>query len=90
MGLKIAAIEAPFEFNALHYATADLDPGDKKTGRRYNELEEGDFVELHIDHRMMGVGGDNSWGAKPHEPYLYYPNKTYRYRFRMNPVRAEE
>ena len=87
IGLKVDAIEAPFEFNALHYTTSDLDPGEKKTGRRYNELKEGDFVELHIDHRMMGVGGDNSWGAKPHEKYMYYPDKEYGYRFRIQPIR---
>ncbi len=90
IGLKVDAIEAPFEFNALHYATSDLDPGKKKTGRRYNELKEGDFVELHIDHRMMGVGGDNSWGAKPHEKYMYYPDKAYGYRFRISPLRSAE
>ena len=86
MGLKVAALYTPFEFNALPYATADLDPGEKKAGRRYNQLVEKDFVELHIDHRMMGVGGDNSWGAKPHEPYLYYPDRNYSYRFKLSPV----
>ncbi|MCX2718028.1 glycoside hydrolase family 2 TIM barrel-domain containing protein [Lentiprolixibacter aurantiacus] len=87
LGLKVTAIKAPFEFNALHFTTADLDPGEKKTGRRYNELVEGDFVELHIDHKMMGVGGDNSWGARPHEQYRYYPDREYRYRFNISPVR---
>ena len=85
-GLKVSAIYVPFEFNALSYATSDLDPGEKKAGRRYNQLEEGDFVELHIDHKMMGVGGDNSWGAKPHDPYRFYPDRDYSYRFKLSPV----
>lgn len=89
LGIKVSAIYTPFEFNALHYATSDLDPGEMKTGRRYNQLKEGDFVELHIDHKMMGVGGDNSWGAKPHEQYRYYPDKNYNYRFKLSPVRSE-
>lgn len=25
---------------------------------------------------MMGVGGDNSWGATAHEPYLIRPGKN--------------
>jgi len=86
IGLKVDAIEAPFEFNALHYATKDLDPGEKKAGRSYHKLKEGDFIELHIDHKMMGVGGDNSWGAKPHEKYRYYADKEYSYRFRIKPI----
>ncbi|MBT8302050.1 MAG: hypothetical protein KJO63_12000, partial [Maribacter sp.] len=45
---------------------------------------------LHIDHKMMGVGGDNSWGAKPHEQYRYYPDKDYSYRFKLSPVRLEK
>ncbi len=85
-GLKVAALYEPIEFNALPYATADLDPGEKKAGRRYDQLKEGDFVELHIDHKMMGVGGDNSWGAKPHDQYRYYPDKPYSYRFKLSPV----
>lgn len=86
IGLQLSAIYAPFEFNVLPYATTDLDPGEKKAGRCYNELKEGDFVELHIDHKMMGVGGDNSWGAKPHEQYRYYPDKDYSYRFKLSPI----
>ncbi len=30
-------------------------------------------VDMFIDYRMMGVGGDNSWGAIAHEPYLIRP-----------------
>jgi beta-galactosidase len=30
----------------------------------------------------MGVGGDNSWGALPHEAYQL-PARTYEYRFRL-------
>ncbi|GJM64473.1 hypothetical protein [Persicobacter diffluens] len=28
---------------------------------------------LEIDALHMGVGGDTSWGAKPHAQYLIYP-----------------
>ena len=90
MGLKVSAIYDPIEFKSLHYTTSDLDPGGTKAGRRYNQLKEGDFVELHIDHKMMGVGGDNSWGAKPHEQYRYYPDKDYGYRFKLSPVNLEK
>ncbi|MGY5355865.1 glycoside hydrolase family 2 TIM barrel-domain containing protein [Wenyingzhuangia sp. IMCC45467] len=85
MGFKIKAIENPIEFNALHHNTADFDPGTEKKLRTTADIVEKDFVELHIDHKMMGVGGDTSWGAKPHAPYMYYANKKYSFSFIIIP-----
>lgn len=33
----------------------------------------------------MGVGGDTSWGAKPHEKYQIFP-KGMNYEYTMLPV----
>jgi len=85
VGLKIKAHEIPIEFNALSYSTETLDPGARKLLVTPVDIEEGDFVEVHIDHKMMGVGGDNSWGAKPHEPYMFYANKVYEFSFSIIP-----
>jgi len=62
-----------------------LDPGTQKLLRTPLDVDEGDLVELHIDHRMMGVGGDNSWAAKPHDAYMYYADKEYKYSFSIIP-----
>ncbi|WP_258102839.1 glycoside hydrolase family 2 TIM barrel-domain containing protein [Marinoscillum sp. MHG1-6] len=86
VGLQVLALNQPLEFNALPYATSDLDPGENKKLRTPADLTEGDFVEVHIDHKMMGIGGDNSWGAKPHEPYMFYADKAHEYSFRILPV----
>ncbi len=86
MGLKIVAIDQPLEFNALHVATSQLDPGLKKQLRTPLDVKEADFVELHIDHKMMGLGGDDSWGSKPHQPYLMYANQEYKYAFTIVPT----
>ena len=86
MGLKVIAKNEPIGFSALHYSTATLDEGEQKTLRRTIDISEGDYVELHIDHKMMGLGGDNSWGAKPHWPYMLYANKTYTYGFSLQPL----
>ncbi len=85
LGLKVVAKEQALEFNALHYSTSDLDPGEEKLLRTPADIEEGDFIELHIDHKMMGVGGDTSWGAKPHKPYRFYTDKKYSYGFSIIP-----
>jgi beta-galactosidase len=38
-----------------------------------------------IDYKQMGVGGDDSWGARPHSQYQI-PAGKYAYSFRMKPV----
>ncbi|OHB67782.1 MAG: hypothetical protein A2Y77_05765, partial [Planctomycetes bacterium RBG_13_62_9] len=49
-----------------------------------HELPRRDFVTLNLDYRQMGVGGDDSWGARPHPEYTL-PAKAYSYRFRLKP-----
>ncbi len=39
-------------------------------------------VTINLDYRQMGVGGDNSWGAKTHPEYML-PSQPYSYRFRL-------
>ncbi|WP_370476761.1 glycoside hydrolase family 2 TIM barrel-domain containing protein [Tamlana flava] len=85
LGLKIIANKEVLEFNALHNSTSDFDPGKQKLLRTTADITEKDFVELHIDHKMMGVGGDNSWGAKPHPKYMYYANQVYNFSFTIMP-----
>ncbi|WP_111307886.1 glycoside hydrolase family 2 TIM barrel-domain containing protein [Confluentibacter sediminis] len=85
LGFEIVAQGAPLEFNALNYSTEDLDEGKTKRLRTPADIKERDFVEVHIDHKMMGLGGDDSWGAKPHAPYMYYADKDYQYSFSIIP-----
>lgn len=41
-------------------------------------------VLVHLDHRSMGVGGDNSWYPNVvHEEYTVSATRPYRFRFRM-------
>jgi beta-galactosidase len=70
--------------NALHYGTEDLN-----AGKHAFELPRRDYVTLDIDLRQQGVGGDDSWGAWPHEAFLI-PCQEYSYNFRLHPVRAGE
>ena len=51
------------------------------------DLPERDFVTLNIDHKQMGVGGDDSWSiaAIPHEPFRL-PAGLYNYRFVIRPI----
>jgi beta-galactosidase len=68
-------------FSALPYCYDDL-KGFRHGGRHLSDLESRPFVDLNIDYGQMGVGGDDSWGAKTHQQYTL-PAKEYRYSFTM-------
>ncbi len=58
----IEALNAPFGFNVWPYPQTMLE------GKAHMyELSEGDELTVNVDAVQMGVGGDNSWGARPHD-----------------------
>ena len=61
---------------------------DLERARHANELPERDTVTVNVDHKQMGVGADDGWGARPHPEYCL-PCQPYRYRFRMRPYGPE-
>ncbi len=83
-GVSITGLQ-PICFSALPYTAEDLDPGTTKKNQHPSDLNERDFISLHIDLKQRGVGGDNSWGAMPHAPYLL-TEKKYAYGFIIKPV----
>ncbi|MBT8462828.1 MAG: beta-galactosidase, partial [Gemmatimonadetes bacterium] len=79
------------DWSALRFLQEDLDEGPAKRGRHTYDVRPRDLVAVHLDYRQMGVGGDNSWGAQPLEPYLL-PVREYAYSFRLSllgPGRAD-
>ena len=67
-GLKITA-DKPFYASALHYDIAMLDEGDQKHQRHPSQLTKSAFTVLTLDSEHCGVGGIDSWGARPLEQY---------------------
>ena len=59
--------------SAWPYSMEDLEKA-----MHINELPRRDFITLNLDYRQMGVGGDDSWGARPHPEYTL-PAKPYSY-----------
>ncbi len=87
-GLLIVA-DSLIEFNALNNIVEDFDAGPNKDDKlmHVNDIKPRDLVEVHIDYRMMGLAGDNSWGARPYEQYLIKPDSEgYKYSFTLVPV----
>ena len=71
-----------FEFSALRYSPFEME----------NKLHPFELVKsantlLNINYKQMGVGGDDSWGAKPHDEFLIHPNSGYSYSYRIIPVK---
>ena len=77
VGLPLLSVSAwPYSMDDLEKAT------------HINELPMRDFVTLNLDYKQMGVGGDDSWGARPHPEYML-PAQAYGYRFRLTPYSSE-
>jgi beta-galactosidase len=77
-GAGLLAVGMPLlSVSAWPYSMADLE---KAT--HIHNLPRRDFVTLNLDYRQMGVGGDDSWGARPHPEYTL-PARPYSYRFRL-------
>jgi beta-galactosidase len=72
--------DSVMEFTARPYTMDDLEHA-----KHDMDLPVRDHVEVLIDHRQMGVGGDNSWGADVHPEYCI-PCKPYSYAFDIYPV----
>ena len=53
-----------------------------------NDITPRDFVEVCVDMKQQGVGGYDSWGARP-EPFHQIPaNRDYQWGFTLVPVRS--
>lgn len=83
-GVQITGSQ-PICFSALPYMTEDLDPGVTKKQQHPSDLNERKFISVHVDLNQRGVGGDNSWGAYPHNPYLL-TKKEYIYSYTIEPI----
>ena len=59
--VKVTALDAPVGFNAWPYSQSALE----KARHQWDRVGE-DAITVNVDAVQMGVGGDDSWGARPH------------------------
>lgn len=78
-GLSIEGIQ-PICFSAVNNLAEDLDPGLTKKQQHLTDIKPRSEVYLNVDLKQRGVGGDNSWGALPHQPYRLL-DKKYSYSY---------
>jgi len=78
-GVGLLAVGMPTSRKRL--ALDDAGAGKRQTYQRADARQD-DYVNL--DYQQMGVGGDDSWGARTHPEYTL-PPKPYSYRFLIRP-----
>ncbi|NIP26878.1 MAG: DUF4981 domain-containing protein [Phycisphaerae bacterium] len=79
-GVGLIAVGMPtIDVSAWPYTMEDLEKA-----RHVHELPQRDTITVNLDYKQMGVGGDDSWGARTHPEYTL-PAKTYGYSFRLTP-----
>jgi len=80
-GVGLMAVGEPtLNVGAKNYRDEDLEDV-----RHYYMMTRRPFVTVDLDLQQMGVGGDNSWGARPHPQYRL-PAKEYSYSYTLVPV----
>lgn len=80
-GLLISTVDnnEPIEFNTLYFT-----PNELSSGKRHPiDLVENKNIVLRVIGKQMGVGGDNSWGARPHEQYQLLSGEVQSFSFKF-------
>jgi beta-galactosidase len=70
----------PVCFSAINHSPESLDPGITKKQQHPSDLPPDQNVYVSIDLKQRGAGGDNSWGALPHDQYRLL-EKKYSYTY---------
>ncbi|ULO04983.1 DUF4981 domain-containing protein [Paenibacillus sp. 19GGS1-52] len=72
---------APLEINALPWSPEELEASD-----HVYKLPTSHKTVLRVNYKQMGVGGDDSWGARTHEQFTLLANRPYTFRFIVSPL----
>jgi beta-galactosidase len=85
-GIRIRGRQ-PLSTSAWNFPMEDIDYVPFDVERRHGgSIEKKEMVWLNIDHRQMGVGGDNTWGAQVHPEYTITPGEI-SYKFTIEAVK---
>lgn len=62
---------------------------DLNFSKHTDDIKRQDLVQLNIDMNQRGVGGDNSWGAKPQKEYQLNSSVKHQYSFYLIPYLSQ-
>lgn len=78
-GIRVSGMPLIY-FSAWPYETRELETKDHPY-----LMSRAKDITVNIDYKQMGVGGDDSWGALPHDEFRLWV-QDYGYKFRVEPV----
>lgn len=82
--------DEPLSVSAWNFRIEAIDYIPFQIERRHGGgIEKQDLIWLNLDHKQMGVGGDNTWGAQIHPEYTITPNEC-SYSFTIQPLNAKD
>jgi beta-galactosidase len=82
-GIIVEGIQ-PFSFRAWPYLEDDLE-----AVRHNYEILRRNFINVNIDYKIHGVGGDDSWGARTHKEYTIDGRDPLTCSFMIAPVHKD-
>ena len=83
-GIRVTA-SGSLGFSTHHNPIEDFDMKTRDDYKHTNDIIKRDGVFVNADLKMMGVAGDNSWGARPYPQYSL-PAGNYYFKFSIEPV----
>jgi beta-galactosidase len=81
-GIKITGHQ-PLNVKAAHNPADDLDFGVPKKNAHPSDVTPQKDIFLNVDLLQRGLGGDDSWGALPHQPYRLLDD-AYEYEYEIS------
>lgn len=83
-GIRISG-QPQMGFSVHHNPLEDFDQLTHNDYKHTKDIVKKNGVFVNFDLRMMGVAGDNSWGAKPYQEYSV-PAANYEFNFCIEPI----
>lgn len=77
----------PLSVSALNIRPEDLDPGMTKKQQHWSDILPRNEVVLCVDLFQRGVGGLNSWGAKPLNEFRFMGTEEYKYSYTISLIK---
>lgn len=70
-----------FAGDGLELSVLPYTPAEMENANHYHELAKPNYTIVRVAMQQMGVGGDDSWGARTHEEYLLDVSKPVHFEF---------
>lgn len=70
-----------FTGDSMNFSALPYTPHEMENARHDFELPQVHYTVVRVSKQQMGVGGDDSWGAKTHEEYLLNVSEKMEFKF---------